>query len=138
MEVYLKELTHLAEEVQEARVALDDGELTLIALNGLNASYDAFVTAQTAREDDITFAAFQGLLQAHDERYSHSSSTIVMPMANAASSEVVVYQICQKKGHSAISCYNRHNENRFPRVIDKKSRYQPLSGLKASSAANAI
>lgn len=65
------ELTRLAEEVREAEVALDDGELTLIALIGLDASYDAFVTAQMARANDITFAAFQGLLQAHEERYSH-------------------------------------------------------------------
>lgn len=45
MKTYLLELTRLAEEVQEAGVSLSDGELTLIALNGLDASYDAFVTA---------------------------------------------------------------------------------------------
>lgn len=43
------------EEIHEVGVALDDGELTLIALNGLDMSYDAFVTAQTTRVDDITY-----------------------------------------------------------------------------------
>lgn len=46
---------------------LDDGELMLITLNGLDASYDAFVTTQKAPVDDITFATFQGLLQAHED-----------------------------------------------------------------------
>lgn len=68
METFVKELTQLAEEVCEVGVALVDGELTLIALNGLDVSYDAFVTAQMARADEITFAAFQGLLQAHEDR----------------------------------------------------------------------
>lgn len=62
IEEYLAELTRLAEEVKQARVVLDDGELTLIAFNGLDSSYDAFVIAQSAREDNIIFAAFQGLL----------------------------------------------------------------------------
>lgn len=41
------QLTRLAEEVREASVALDDGKLTLISLNNLYASYDAFVTTYT-------------------------------------------------------------------------------------------
>lgn len=57
IEEYVSKLTRFAEEVQEAGVALDDGELTLIALNNLDLLYDAFVTAYTARVDDISFAA---------------------------------------------------------------------------------
>lgn len=62
VEEYVTKLTCLAEEVWEANMVLDDNELTLIALNDLDASYDVLVTTQTAWADDITFAAFQGLL----------------------------------------------------------------------------
>lgn len=140
METYLMELTRLSEEVQEAGIALDDGELTLIALNDLDASYDVFVTAQTARADHIAFAAFQGLLQAHKERYFCSAITLI-PMANTISGNPVICQICMKKSHTAISCYNRHNESRFPTVVDKKPRYRPRSGVlgqKPNSSDNAI
>jgi len=68
VDTFVIELTQLAEEVCEVGVALDDGELTLIALNGLDASYDAFITAQMARADEIAFATFQGLLQAREDR----------------------------------------------------------------------
>lgn len=55
MEAYVMELTHLVEEVYEAGVALDDEELTLIALNGLDTSYDAFVTVQKAWANEISY-----------------------------------------------------------------------------------
>lgn len=59
---YISELTRLVEEVHEAGVALDDGELSLITFNGLDSLYDAFVIAQSACIDDIPFSALQGLL----------------------------------------------------------------------------
>lgn len=141
MEQLIAELTHLAEEICEADVALNDGELMLIALNGLDASYDAFVMAQTARADEISFASFQGLLQAHEVRNLHLPTAIVIPLANVATKEDIICQICQKKGHTAISCYNRHNENRFPTVIDKRTRHHPRSsnfGIRTTYWANTI
>lgn len=110
----------------------------LIVHNGLDTTYEAFVTAQSSQEDDILFTVFQGLLQAHDERFVHTSLPARMPMANAISTDVIICHICQKKGHSAISCYNRHNKNRFPTIIDKKSRYRLHSGSKSSNSVNAI
>lgn len=76
----MTQLAHLAEEVHKSGVAFIDGELTLVALSGLYALYNAFVTTQTARADEITFAAF------HEVRYSRPSSTAIIPMANVASS----------------------------------------------------
>lgn len=58
---YVSELTQLAKEVQEVSVALDDEELTLIAPNGLDLSYDAFIMVHIARFDDIPFTTFQRL-----------------------------------------------------------------------------
>lgn len=46
----------------------------------------------------------------------------------------------KKRGHLALSCFNRHNEQRFPSKHDKvKPRYHSNKGSKASSpVANAI
>lgn len=51
-------------------------------------------------------------------------------MANVVHSDGVVCQICLKKRHSAIACFNRHNEFRFPTVVDRKSRFRPRQGPK--------
>lgn len=46
---YFSKLKVMSEELFEARVDIDDGELSLIALNGLDDLYDSFVTSQTTR-----------------------------------------------------------------------------------------
>lgn len=45
---------------------MDDEELVLFALDGLDSSYDAFVTIVTATLGDISFFEFNGLLKAHE------------------------------------------------------------------------
>lgn len=45
---YVARLTEMAEELHEAGVVVDDGDLTLIAMNGLDESYDPFVTDESA------------------------------------------------------------------------------------------
>lgn len=65
---YVLKLTAMAEVICEARIPLDDGELLLIALNGFDSSYDAFVTTHMTRVDDIIFASFQGLLREFETR----------------------------------------------------------------------
>lgn len=139
VEDFIAELTRLAKEAHEVGVALDDGELTLIALNNLDNSYDAFVTAQSARADEITFAEFQGLLQAHKNRYSRPTAATSFPMANAVTKDGVICQICLKRGHTVILCFNRHNESRFSTVIDKRPRYRSKSSTTGNSnSTNAI
>lgn len=89
----------------EADVNLDYGELSVIALNGLDLD---FATAYAARADDIPFSAFQGLLQAHEARSSRPAVTQQFTMANMVKGnhEVITCQICSKRSHSAISFYN--------------------------------
>lgn len=53
---YFAKLTSMIEELHEAGITIDNDELSLIALNGLDTSYNPFVTAQTTRIDDISFA----------------------------------------------------------------------------------
>lgn len=59
---YFTKLTRISEELQEASVVVDDGELSLIALNGLDESYDPFIMAHTARVDDINFSSLLSFL----------------------------------------------------------------------------
>lgn len=55
---YFAKLTELSEELRQAGVVIDDSELSLIALNGLDETYDSFVTSQTARVDDVSFLPY--------------------------------------------------------------------------------
>lgn len=139
---YVAQLTTMAEELREAGIAITDGELSLIALNGLDVSYDSFVTAQTARMEDISFASFLGLLRAYELRLNRSIESKGIAMENsvqATSSDTTVVncQICLKNGHSAIQCFNRHNEQRFPTQHSKgRNRYK---GVRSNNShANAV
>lgn len=76
VEDYVSKLTHLTKEVCEANMALDDGEHTLIVLNGLDSTYDVFISAHTTRANNILFTTFQGLLQAHEARSSKTFNHI--------------------------------------------------------------
>lgn len=58
----------MAKELREADESIEDGDLSLIALNGLDQSYDAFVTANTVGIDSINFSAFLDLLRACEVR----------------------------------------------------------------------
>lgn len=51
MDEYFAKHTSMSKEFSEAAVVVDDGKLSPIVLNGLDKSYDPFVTAQTAWVD---------------------------------------------------------------------------------------
>lgn len=114
---YVARLTTMAEELREAGVAIDDGELSLIALNGFNAIYDPVVTTQVARIEDISFSFFLGLLCAYESRLQRTTDDCIATgniTQSDTSNTILVCQICNKRGQSAIACFNRHNEQRFP------------------------
>lgn len=67
---YFANLTRISEELREAGVVVDDGELSLIALNGLDESYDPFVTAQTSHVDDINFSLLLSFPRSYEARLS--------------------------------------------------------------------
>lgn len=113
----------------------------MIALNGLNEAYDPFTTAHTARIDDINFALLFGLLRSYEARLNRHTEFKGLATANTVqSSSVVICQICHKEGHSALTCYNHHNEQRFPSKQDKnKNRFWFNRGGKVSSpTVNAV
>lgn len=95
---YFTKLTFVSEELRQAGVIVDDGKLFLIAPNGLDQSYDPFVTAQTAQVEDISFSSILGLVLSYESRlnHHHGSKEIVTTNAIQTSSSVVVCQICDK------------------------------------------
>lgn len=53
--------------------------------------------------------------------------------ANRGNHDELICQICTKKGHEALTCYNRYNEYRFP--SEKSNKYR----LKSKNiSANAV
>jgi len=151
---YFVKISIMAEELHQTGVIIDDGELSLIVLNGLDDSYESFITSQMARIEDIDFSSLLGALRSFESRRHRiigrkgfATANIVQstPSATLASSTIssasgiVICQICDKKGHHTRACYNRHNEQRFPFVQDNKSKYRNNNKRgKCASNANAV
>lgn len=103
----------MVEELREAGVVVDDGELSVIVLNGLDTSYDPFVTSQMTRVEDIPFASLLGLVRLYEariERFSEFKGTatanVIQSHSSSFSSSTIICQICEKKGHTTIYCFN--------------------------------
>lgn len=79
MEDYIASLVKLADEAWHASITLDDGEVYLIALNGLDASYEAFVMARSSQTNDLGFAKFQGILLAYEGRMTNPVEQSLFP-----------------------------------------------------------
>lgn len=60
---YMANLTTMAEDLKEAVVSIDDGELSLFTLNGLDSSYDSFFIIETLKVEDTSLASLLGLLR---------------------------------------------------------------------------
>lgn len=90
---YFAKLTTMFNKLREASVIVGEGELSLIALNGLDETYDPFVTAQTTWVDDINFGSLFGLLRSYKARLNHRSEFKGITTANSVQSSTIV--ICQ-------------------------------------------
>lgn len=64
----------------ETRVAVDDKELSLIALNGLDDLNDPFVIVETLRVEDVNFASFVGLLRTYEACRQWLAENRVLPL----------------------------------------------------------
>lgn len=84
---YVSKVATMVEEIHEVGVPLDDGELSLIVLNGLDLIYDAFVTAQMARVDNVSFISIQGLLREIENKSSKPTEQRMFAIANVTHSQ---------------------------------------------------
>jgi len=149
MDDYFARLTSMADELREAGVIIEDDELSLIALTGLDDSYKSFVTSHTAQVDEIDFSALLGLLRSYEGCLCRLAQLKGVATANIAqsslsvkpvqsSSGVIIYQVCKKNGHDALVRFNHHNEQWFPSTQSKTpTRYRSNRG-KRSNTANAV
>lgn len=78
---YLTAISKKVDEVRDASISVEDEELALFALDGLDSSYEAFVTAVTATLGEISFSEFKGLLKAHEAQILRDSAC-PLPSAN--------------------------------------------------------
>lgn len=131
---YFAKLTEYSDQLRQVGVIIDDGELSLIALNGLDETYDPFVNVQMARINDISFVSMLGCLCSFDARLSRHNGFKGVSTTNTiqtGSSTSMIFQICSKRGHDALACFYRHNEQRFSSKNDRaRSRYHGMKSLK--------
>lgn len=84
-----------------------------------------------------------GFLRSYEAQLSHHSEIRGIAIVNAMQLEaasLIICQICDKKGHSTLSCNNRHNEQHLPSKNEKsRPRFRYNRGSNTPSpAANAI
>lgn len=120
MSEYLKRICVLKDKLAAAGDKLKDSQVILIALGGLGPEFQSFVTSITMRFDhSMTFPNLQQLLMDHELRIAPAQATTtieanIVTRPRSDSGRLKACQICSKKGHGDIDCYNRFNATRFP------------------------
>lgn len=125
---YLKKISVAKEKLASTSEKLHDSQVILIALGGLGPEYQPFVTSITTRFDhSMTFSSFQHLLMDHDLQFSVQRQTAVPFEAHAivrsgvksddqVPKSKLQCQLCTRKGHVAVDCYNRISFGDFPQI----------------------
>lgn len=122
MDEYISKVLVLKDALAATGEKLKESEIILITLGGLGEEFESFVTALTARYDpSLIFSELGELLMDHDMRLEKSRTSISRLVNVATKSDSksipksdIKCQICRRKGHGAIDCYNRLNTTRFP------------------------
>lgn len=145
MDDYIAKVTVLMDSLAATGEVVRESEMIQVTLAGLGDEFEAFTTAITTRYDpDLTFSQLCELLMDQDIRIEKSRSTEIQ-VANvnghsksgptrAPSKSETRCQICTKRDHNALDCYNRLNTSRFPpthsRTLSSQGRMmQPVHRL---------
>lgn len=149
MSQYLQNISIAKDKLASAGEKLRDSQIILIALGGLGPEYKLFVTSITTRFDhSMSFTQLQQLLMDYDLQ-EKQSAIVEANMVNKSTkseeknigtiSQSQPCQICSRKGHGTINCFNRANFIRFPPthnrklvLIDVGNPNTPLANLVAS------
>lgn len=130
--------------MREAGVIIDDGKMSLIALNGLDSSYDPLVTSQTAKVDEICFSSLLGLVRFYEARLNHDSEPQVVATANAVQGSQynnkyasMVCQIYDMKGHTTLACVSPSQRIKIPINPDQGAWMVQEQGS-STSTVNAV
>lgn len=125
---YIKHVSIAKDKLASAGEKPRDSQIILIALGGLGSEYKPFVTSITIRFDhSITFTQFQQLLMDHDlqeeqTNYIEANAVSKTEKFDERNTNIKSHpcQICSRKEHGAINCYNRVNFTRFPLTHNRK------------------
>lgn len=127
MEEFLAKISILKDVLAATGERLKDSEIILDTLGALGNGYESFVTSVTTHFDpEMTFASLCELLMDHEIRSQQNQSIFNQPSVNIAikdspklgednlSKSELKYQICSRKSHSTVNCYNRLNLTKYP------------------------
>lgn len=97
---YLSKIKEISTWIREALTIINDEELALYTLGGLNGEFHAFTTAIATRIEDNSFSSLKGLLLAYETSLQQNSSEVSIALAHIAQNtqyNKVSYQICERK-----------------------------------------
>lgn len=128
---------------------LKDSQLIFIAIGGLGSLCESFQTSITTHFDhSISFESFTDLLLDFESSLEQAPATEeVTIQVNVASKSskggeslssgkaTVICQICGKKNHNALNCFNRINVSKFPPQHNRQLSPMGPSYVKASPSA---
>lgn len=126
MEEYITKVSILKDALVITREKVKDSEVILITLGGLGNKYESFVTSITIRFDpNMTFSSLCELLMDQEmciqkARFLNLAVVNVAAKTNPKSDDgssqsksEIKCQICSKKAHTMLNCYNHLNITRF-------------------------
>lgn len=136
MSAYIDHVCGILDSLVVVGEVFNESKVILIVVDGLGPEYASFATSLKMKFDhSLTFVDLQSMLTDIDIDIDivDSSNAISTPLiANVVAcydfsklgvmvdAKLVPCQICNRKGHGAVNCYNRFNARRFPPSHNRK------------------
>lgn len=126
MKEYLSQIVAISSVLAIAGDPVNDEELGLMTLNGLGKEYETFVTVVTTQSEPVLFVDLQSML-INQENMQRRSINMNPCLKNGVQGDpnlnlqTIHCQICSKKGHEALNCFNQLNLKCFPPTYIRKN-----------------
>lgn len=156
MEEFVTKVSVIKDALAATGEPLKESEVILITLGALGDEFESFVTSITTKYDSsMTFAGLCELLMDHEMRLQKSQPSASLSVNTAVKSYSKKYevaettpaqsktelrcQICSRKGHSALNCYNRLNITQFkPKHNRELSPFGPNGNNRTANSVNTV
>lgn len=142
---YISEINQLLEGLSVAGKKMEDSDLVLLILAGLDDEYEALIQNVTSRREDVTYRELKAMFMDIEIRKGRSkannplSANVVEAEKNTKQGrinyKVIPCQICSQKGHGALNCYNRLNITKFPPTHNRTLSSDGLAGKMSANLA---
>lgn len=154
IEEYITQVSVLKDALPARGERMKESEIILIALGGLGEEFESFVTSITTRDDpNLTFSTLCELLMDQEmkiqkARFLQGVNFNVAAKPNWKSDPQSPAttggrcQICSRRNHTAVNCYNRLSVTRYPPTNGRELSLHGPSGPpptnRVSPSANVI